>query len=104
MKTAVSIPDALFERAKLFARHAKRTRSQLFSDALAEYLARHTGNEITEAMNRVMDVTGDAADPFIFAASQRTLSRVEWQVGRKRSGGPSCPRLQVPAQGIDGQL
>ena len=46
MKTAVSIPDAIFERAELFARRAKRSRSQLFSDALAEYLARHSGDEI----------------------------------------------------------
>ncbi len=78
MKTAVSIPDVIFEQAELFAKRAKRTRSQLFSDALAEYLARHTGDEITDAMNRVLDATGEAADPFISAASQRTLANVEW--------------------------
>ena len=78
MKTAVSIPDAIFEQAELFARRAKRSRSQLFSDALAEYLARHSGDEITEAMNRVVDATGDAVDPFPSAASQRALARVEW--------------------------
>lgn len=78
MKTAVSIPDAIFERAERFARRAKRSRSQLFSDALAEYLARHSGDEITEAMNRVVDAAGDAADPFVSAASRRALERVEW--------------------------
>ena len=78
MKTAVSIPDAIFEQAELFARRAKRSRSQLFSDALREYLARHSGDEITDAMNRVIDATGDAADPFTSVASQRTLARVEW--------------------------
>lgn len=78
MKTAVSIPDAIFERAERFARRAKRSRSQLFSDALAEYLARHSGDEITEAMNRVVDATGDAVDPFTSAASQRAMARVEW--------------------------
>jgi metal-responsive CopG/Arc/MetJ family transcriptional regulator len=78
MKTAVSIPDAIFKRAELFARHAKRSRSQLFSDALAEYLARHSGDEITDAMNRVIDATGNAVEPFTSAASQRALARVEW--------------------------
>lgn len=78
MKTAVSIPDAIFEQAELFARRAKRSRSQLFSDALAEYRARHSGDEITESMNRVIDATGNAADPFTSAASQRALARVEW--------------------------
>jgi metal-responsive CopG/Arc/MetJ family transcriptional regulator len=78
MKTAVSIPDEIFERAELFARRAKRTRSQLFSDALHEYLARHSGEEITDAMNRVVDATGDGVDPFTATASQRSLTRVEW--------------------------
>ena len=79
MKTAISIPDAIFERAELFARRAKRSRSQLFSDAMAEYLARHSGDEITDAMNRVLDATGDSVvDPFTFAASRRALARVEW--------------------------
>ena len=78
MKTAVSMPDGIFERAELFARRAKRPRSQLFSDALAEYLTRHSGDEITNAMNRVTDATGNAVDPFTSAASRRALSRVEW--------------------------
>ena len=78
MKTAVSIPDAIFEQAERFARRAKRSRSQLFSDALEEYLARHSPDEITDAMNRVIDVTGDAVDPFTAAASQRALAKVEW--------------------------
>ena len=78
MKTAVSIPDAIFERAELFACRAKRSRSQLFSDALAEYLARHSGDEIADSMNRVIDATGHAVDPFTSAASQRALARVEW--------------------------
>ena len=74
----MSIPDALFERAELFARRSKRSRSQLFSDALAEYLARHSGDEITDAMNRVLDATGSAVDPFTSVASQRVLARVDW--------------------------
>ena len=78
MKIAVSIPDAIFERAELFARRAKRSRSQLFSDALSEYLPHHSGDEITDAMNRVLDATGDAVDPFTSAASQRALASVEW--------------------------
>lgn len=78
MKTAVSIPDAIFEQAELFARRTKRSRSQLFSDALSEYLARHSPDEITDAMNRVVDATGEGVDPFTSAASQRTLARLEW--------------------------
>ena len=83
MKTAISIPDQIFEQAERLARRTKRSRSQLFSDAMREYIARHSGDEITDAMNRVVDSVGadsvgTDADPFIAAASHRTLEQVEW--------------------------
>lgn len=78
MKTAGSIPDEIFERAELFARRTKRSRSQVFSDAIDEYLNRHSDDEITESMNRVLEATGDRTDPFVSAASKRRLARIEW--------------------------
>ncbi|MBY0504137.1 MAG: hypothetical protein K2X03_09510 [Bryobacteraceae bacterium] len=62
MKTAVS-------------RRANRSRSQHF---LGESPDRQSGDEITEAMNRVIDATNDAPDPFTAAEAQRTLAQVEW--------------------------
>ena len=78
MKTAVSIPDDLFEGAERFARRAKKSRSRLFSDALREYLARHAADEVTEAMNRVCADLGATNDPFVSPASRRVLERSEW--------------------------
>jgi metal-responsive CopG/Arc/MetJ family transcriptional regulator len=49
MKTAVSIPDDVFEGAERLARRTKKTRSQLFSDAIKEYLARHAPEDVTDA-------------------------------------------------------
>ena len=45
MKTAISIPDDVFERAERLARHTKKSRSQLFSEAVREYVARHAPDE-----------------------------------------------------------
>ncbi|MGB6685101.1 MAG: hypothetical protein WBH24_15735 [Candidatus Acidiferrum sp.] len=80
MKTAVSIPDEIFQRAERLARRTSRSRSRLFSDALQEYLARHSPDEITEAMNKVCDDLGDdtAPDPFVSAAARRILQDTEW--------------------------
>jgi metal-responsive CopG/Arc/MetJ family transcriptional regulator len=78
MKTAVSIPDDVFEGAERLARRTKKSRSQMFSDALREYVARHTASEVTEAMNRVCAELGDPKDPFIAAATRRVLERSEW--------------------------
>ena len=78
MKTAVSIPDEVFEGAERLARRTKKSRSQLFSDALQEYLARHAPEEITEAMNRVCAELGETRDSFISSAARRALRRSEW--------------------------
>lgn len=78
MKTAVSIPDAIFEGAERLARRTKRSRSRLFSDALEEYLARHSPDEITEAMNKACVAIGDTKDAFVSAAARRVLEKTEW--------------------------
>ena len=78
MKTAVSIPDDVFEGAERLARRTKKSRSQLFSDAIREYVARHSDYEVTEAMNRVCAEASDTKDRFVTAAAKRILQRVEW--------------------------
>ena len=78
MKTAVSIPNDIFEVAERLARRTRKSRSQLFSDALKEYLARHTPDEITEAMNRVCDELGETKDAFVSNAARRILRQSEW--------------------------
>ena len=78
MKTAVSIPDQVFEEAEKLARRTKKSRSQLFSDALKEYLARHMPEMVTEAMDRVCAELGAETDEFVSSAARRVLERSEW--------------------------
>jgi antitoxin MazE6 len=78
MKTAVSIPEDVFQGAERLARKTKRSRSRLFSDALKEYLARHTPDSVTEAMNEACRELGAAKDVFVSSAARRVLERSEW--------------------------
>lgn len=78
MKTAVSIPDEVFEKAERLARRMKKSRSQLFSNALVEYVARHAPDHVTEAMNLVCAEIGSETDPFVSAAARNSLERNEW--------------------------
>lgn len=55
MKTAVSIPDDVFQEAERLAAELRTSRSQLYSRALQEFVTRHAPNRLTEAMNRVVD-------------------------------------------------
>jgi metal-responsive CopG/Arc/MetJ family transcriptional regulator len=78
MKTAVSIPDEIFEDAERLAKRLKRSRSDIYSRALAEYVARHAPDKVTEEMNKVVDEVAELADEFVSSASRRALRRTEW--------------------------
>lgn len=78
MKTAVSVPDGVFQEAERLARRTKKSRSRLFSDALREYVARHAPEAVTEAMDRVIAEVGGAPDRFVSKAARRALERTEW--------------------------
>jgi metal-responsive CopG/Arc/MetJ family transcriptional regulator len=77
MRASVSIPDWLFAAADRHARDTARSRSQLYAAALEEYLARHAPDEVTEAVNAVVDRLCEPIDPFILAASRRAFERDE---------------------------
>lgn len=78
MKTAISIPDALFREAEKLARRLKKSRSQLYGEAMAEYLRRHDPAAVTEALDRVCAGMGERTDPFVRAAGRRALKSSEW--------------------------
>ena len=78
MKTAISIADAVYTEAERLARRVKKSRSQLYTEAVAEYLARHDPEAVTEAMNRVCEAVDTHPDPAVSAAARRVLQHTEW--------------------------
>jgi predicted transcriptional regulator len=77
MKTAISIPDDVFRDAEALARRMKKSRSEIFSRAMREYLARHSTDRVTETLDALW-AEGTPADEFTRAAARRTLRRSEW--------------------------
>jgi metal-responsive CopG/Arc/MetJ family transcriptional regulator len=78
MKTAVSVPDEVFERAERLARREGRSRSEVYSAALREYVSRHEPDEIVAALDLVIADVGEVIDAFVVAASRRTLETTDW--------------------------
>ena len=78
MKTAVSLPDAVFRDAERLARRLKKSRSQLYREAVTEYLARHEPEAITEAMDQLAAEVDTRPDKFGSAAARHLLERSEW--------------------------
>jgi metal-responsive CopG/Arc/MetJ family transcriptional regulator len=72
MKTAVSLPDDLFASADDFAARNAMNRSELYAEALREYLARHDTDQVTAALDALArDV--DSALPADAARAVRAL-------------------------------
>ena len=53
MKTAISLPDKLFQEADAFADRAGLSRSELYATAVAEYLARRNEAVVTARLDAV---------------------------------------------------
>ena len=80
MKTAISLPDDLFEAVEKLVKRSKRHRSEVYADALREYVARHSEDEVTKALDAALAQIEDSeADiQFVRAAAYHTLKNVEW--------------------------
>jgi metal-responsive CopG/Arc/MetJ family transcriptional regulator len=79
MKTAVSLPDRVYRQAESHARRTRKSRSQLYAEAISEYLSRHAPDEVTAGMDAVVEQLRDPSpDPFVKRAGRRVLMSVEW--------------------------
>ncbi len=78
MKTAVSVPNEVFERAERLAKRLEVSRSELYSRALREYLARHAPDEVTEALNALCEELDTGPEEFVREAGRRVLESSDW--------------------------
>lgn len=66
MKTAISIQDEVFEAGERTAKRLGISRSELYTKAVGEFVARHAGDQVTERLNAVY-----GEDPSISALDKR---------------------------------
>lgn len=78
MKTAISVPDGIFASVEHLAKKMKKSRSQVYSEAAAEYVARHEPDTVTEQINAVCDEVDTRPDPFVTEATRRILADTDW--------------------------
>jgi len=78
MKTAVSIPDDLFRRADELAGRMGKSRSEVYREALADYVARRDPAAVTHALDEIADELSGEERAFTATAARRTLAQSEW--------------------------
>lgn len=78
MKTAISVPDDLFERAERVARELGMSRSELYATALREYLSEQRLGDVTARLDTVYADQASTLDPGLDHRQRQSLSRDEW--------------------------
>lgn len=78
MKTAISLPDPLFEAAEQFAQENGLSRSELFARAVQLYLQTYRYHGITDALNQIYTDEPSTLDPALAAAQTRALPKEDW--------------------------
>jgi hypothetical protein len=80
MKTAISIPDPLFNAVERLAKSLGISRSELFQKAVKEFLGNHKDKGVTEALNEVYgsDRAKARLDPLLERMQVVSIREEEW--------------------------
>jgi predicted transcriptional regulator len=78
VKTAVSVPDDLFQQAETVARRLRISRSQLYASAIAEFLGRQQKDAVTERLNEVYLGRVAKVDRLLHRAQLSSVEKDSW--------------------------
>ena len=65
MKTAISLPDSVFEEAEALASQLGLSRSELYTKALQAYVRRHNRDRTLSKLNQVYSEESSELDPVL---------------------------------------
>jgi metal-responsive CopG/Arc/MetJ family transcriptional regulator len=79
MKTAISIPDSIFQAAEGLAHRLGISRSELYAKAVAEYMDSHKYQNVTNALNEVYsEEESSSLDEALNTMQMRSIPKEEW--------------------------
>ncbi|BBH18158.1 antitoxin MazE6 [Nocardioides baekrokdamisoli] len=74
MKTAISVPDEIFERVERMAKRHGINRSQFYSQAAERYASELEANDLKDAINAAVDIAyPDMSVDFALETGRRLL-------------------------------
>jgi len=78
MKTAISIPDSIFESAEVLAHRLGISRSELYAKAVSTYIKGHRNDSVTEVLNKIYGEEISTLDSVIQNLQFISLTKDEW--------------------------
>lgn len=73
MKTAISIPDDVFQAAEAAARRTGKSRSQFYVEAVRLFLKAQGATGVTERLNEVYRDAESAVDPVLLRMQSASI-------------------------------
>lgn len=78
MKTAISLPDPIFEEAEELAKRLGMSLSQLYATAVSQFVEAYREEAITAALNELYATEDSAVDPVLQQLQALALPYEEW--------------------------
>ena len=78
MKTAISVPDDIFQAAEEMAKRLGMSRSQLYATAVREYLEAHRSHGVTALLDQVYSTYDSQLDLRVAEAQAESLPEDDW--------------------------
>jgi predicted transcriptional regulator len=78
MKTAISVPNPLFEAAEALARRLGVSRSELYSRALADFVTLYSEDEIVEKLDEIYAEEDSSLDPALMRMQSSSITDEGW--------------------------
>jgi len=78
VKTAISIPDSIFESAEKLAQRLGKSRSELYTQAINSYLEKNSEVSIKKLLDKVYVDVDSQLDPAINNMQARSVPREKW--------------------------
>ncbi len=79
MKTAISVPNDVFELSERLAKRLKVSRSQIFAMGVKKLGEEYDEDDITARINKVCEEVDTPIDPFWKKIQSRSLPKDEWK-------------------------
>ena len=78
MKTAISVPDKVFEAADRTAKKLGVSRSELYSTAVYEYIERHRVEDVTSRLNDLYASEGSELEENLGRMQGQSMKKEDW--------------------------
>jgi metal-responsive CopG/Arc/MetJ family transcriptional regulator len=78
MKTAISIPDNVFQSAEKLAQRLGKTRSQLYTQALNNYMEQNKEKGVQESLDKVYAAEDSQLPPSVKRLQSKAVGKEQW--------------------------